>query len=360
MTAGQIHPSRRDWLCMCLAAPCAPHSADVVRFQDLPPAATVLARELGLTPEAWDEVLAAQQKDLALRIDQGSAEHIIYYVLQSTGFTSRPAIDPVRLAASRPSSLPPEVEARFEDFQKERTVAAGERARIIHELWRQLGDSWPLERCFRHTLEFLGTRQGADRQNLDRLYQQRGLATDTVPSQIAVLERAFETLATALDSSPMLLIGPGLDLTRREGFQDDLPLKSYQTDWLARRGTIDCMDVRPEVVKFLKDRGQCVFSGDVTRNIPGRIRYSAAFATNVLLYLNDRLLFLAFAVVNAALRPGGFFVHNDQRFAAKVFGESFGMPVTAFQPVSLGVRAGVEQMDRVVIHRKTLATGAPK
>jgi hypothetical protein len=116
------------------------------------------------------------------------------------------------------------------------------------------------------------------------------------------------------------------------------------------------MDVRPEVVDFLKDRGQCAFRGDVTRSIPGRSRYAAAFATNVLLYLSDRLLFLAFAVIAASLRPGGYLVHNDQRFAAKVFGESFDLPVIKFEAVGLGARAGVEQMDRAVTHRKTLAT----
>jgi len=336
-------------------APCAPPPEDAIRFQDLPPAAIAIAQDLGLTQDTWAEALAEQQRDLAVRIDQGSAEHITYYVLQSTGFTRRPPIDPVRMAVSHPSHAPPEVLGRFDDFRKG-VHAPDERNRIIRRLWQQLGDRWPPERCFRHTMDFLSARRNAEGRAGDRLYQQRGLATDTLLAQTAVLERAFGTLEGTLDSKPMLLIGPGLDLTRRENFKDNLPLKSYQADWLSSRGPVESMDVRPEVVEFLKNHGQCAFLGDVTRSTRGRSRYGAAFATNVLLYLSDRLLFLAFAVIAAALRPGGYLVHNDQRFAAKVFGESFGLPVISFEAVSMGTRAGVEQVDRAVIHRRTLAT----
>lgn len=356
MTLAEIHTSRRDWLGMCLAAvPCAPPSENTIGFQDLPPAAIAIARDLGLTQDTWEEALAEQQRNLAVRIEQGSAEHITYYVLQSTGFTTRPPIDPVRMAVSHPSQAPPEVLARFDDFRKGAGVP-DERNRIIRKLWQQLADRWSLERCFRHTMNFLSARRNADRQSVDRLYQERGLATDTLPAQTAVLERVFGTVEKTLNSKPMLLIGPGLDLTRRENFTDNLPLKSYQADWLSSRGPVECMDVRPEVVEFLSNRGQCAFLGDVTRSTRGRSRYGTVFATNVLLYLSDRLLFLAFAVIAAALRPGGYLVHNDQRFAAKVFGESLGLPVIKFEAVGLGTKAGVEQMDRAVVHRKTLAT----
>jgi hypothetical protein len=356
VTLAEIHTSRRDWLSMCLAAvPCAPPSESTIRFQDIPPAAIAIAPELGLTQDTWEDALAEQQRELAVRIEQGSAEHITYYVLQSTSFTRRLPIDPIRMAASHPSHAPTEVLARFDDFRKE-ADAPDERNRIIRSLWQQLEDRWSPERCFRHTMDFLSARRNADRHAVDRLYQERGLAVDTLPVQTAVLERVFGTVEKTLDSKPMLLIGPGLDLTRRENFKDNLPLKSYQADWLASRGPTECMDARPEVVEFLKSRGQCAFLGDVTRSTRGRLRYGAAFATNVLLYLSDRLLFLAFAVIAAALRPGGYLVHNDQRFAAKVFGESFGLPVIKFEAISLGTRARVEQMDRAVIHWKTLAT----
>ena len=350
-----ISSSRRDWLAMCLAAvPCAPPQDNQLAYRDLPPPAVAIARELGLTESSWAGIFAKQQRNLEQRIAEGSAEHITYYVLQSRSFTDRPPIDPLRLAASRPSDMPAEVLSRFADFLRT-PKAADERHSVIRKLWEEVADPWPLTRCFRHTMNFLSAQKGSQREELDALYQQRGLAADTVPAQTAVLERALGSMQNR-SSAPMLLIGPGLDLTRRENFQDSLPLKSYQADWLSSRGLTECMDVRPEVVEFLRDHGQCAFRGDVTRNVAGRLRYSAAFATNVLLYLSDLLLFLAFAAITAALQPGGYFVHNDQRFAAKVFGESLGLPVVKFEPVSLGFRAGVEQMDRAVIHRKTLAT----
>ena len=51
-----------------------------------------------------------------------------------------------------------------------------------------------------------------------------------------------------------------------------------------------------------------------------------------------------------ALRPGGCLLHNDPRFAARLFGEAAGMPVVHFEAVALGRRGGREQMDRVVVH----------
>lgn len=354
MRLAAISNSRRDWLAMCLAAvPCAPPPDNRLSYRDLPPPAVAVARELGLTENTWAEVFATQQHNIRLRIAEGSAEHITYYVLQSRSFTGRPPIDPVRLAASRPSAMPSEVQSRFAEFLKT-PEANGQRHQVIRKLWEQLADQWPPERCFRHTMAFLSDRRDSDRDSLDALYQRRGLATDTIPAQTAVLERAFASIGNR-SSAPMLLIGPGLDLTRRENFQDSLPLRSYQADWLSSRGLVECMDVRPEVVEFLRSQGSCAFEGDVSRTVAGHLRYSAAFATNVFLYLSDQLLFLAFANIAAALQPGGWFVHNDGRFAAKVFGEVLGLPVVSFAPLSLGFRGDVEQMDRVVLHQKTLA-----
>ena len=50
--------------------------------------------------------------------------------------------------------------------------------------------------------------------------------------------------------------------------------------------------------------------------------------------------------VASHLRSG--LVHNDTRFAAKVFGETLNLPSEKYQPVSLGGR----KWDRLVIHRK--------
>ena len=75
-------------------------------------------------------------------------------------------------------------------------------------------------------------------------------------------------------------------------------------------------------------------------------------ATNILLYLDDVELALALANFAQALRPGGCLLHNDSRFAARLFGEAAGIPVTYFQAVQLGTRGGREQVDRIVVHCK--------
>jgi SAM-dependent methyltransferase len=84
-------------------------------------------------------------------------------------------------------------------------------------------------------------------------------------------------------------------------------------------------------------------------------RYDLAVATNLLVYLNDQELALALGNLAQALRPGGCLLHNDPRFAARLFGEAAGIPVVHFESVRLGTRAGREQLDRVVVHCKAMA-----
>jgi hypothetical protein len=308
----------------------------------LAPAAIPLAHGLGLSEATWPDVLNKRARDLDDRIAKGSAEHVTYYVMQSSSFTEAPPIDPVRLAASRPTKMPPEVLRRFRDF--EGSVPRDDRHRIVGELFRSTG--WTPEACFQQAMGFLAaTSKPEDR---DAVYHLRGLSNDSAPANIPVLERAANYL-----NDPLLLVGPGLDLTRREGFSDNLPLKSHQAEWLrGRSNTLECMDVRPDVIAFLRADGVCAFRGDIAGDIACRNRYGAAIATNLLLYLDNPGLLLALAGIAAALRPGGYFIHNDTRFAAKVFGEALSLPVVQFDSIELGQRDGVTQIDRMVVHRK--------
>ncbi len=252
--------------------------------------------------------------------------------------------------------MPADAAERFQDFLRY-SPPGDARFRILRDLYRSIAHSWTPEACFAHTMAFLRSAADAraDPGSLDEIYHRRGLSVDTSPSNTALLDAAAEHLPTRSFAGPALLAGPGLDLTRREGFTDALPLRSYQTEWMAAKfsGPVECMDARPEVVEFLKSQGRCAFEGDVTRDIPARSHYKVAVATNLLLYLTDELLFLALAALTQSLRPGGYLVHNDTRFAAKPFGEALGMPVVHFAPVRLGARHGVDQMDRAVVHRKT-------
>jgi hypothetical protein len=370
--------TRRSWLAQgaaiflepCFAqtslAPRCPSAAvRDISFSDLPAATHQVAAQLGLTAASFPRYLDSQRKRLAERILEGSAEHVTYYVLQSRRFTALEPIDPVRLAATRPTAMPAPVRARFADFQAHSAAAEDERCRLVRRLFLSLPEAWTPEACFRHTMQFLERKgpqaaQRPDRREvLDQLYQQRGLSSDTVPEQTRVVDEALRWMAQSRAvGGRTLLVGPGLDLTRREGFSDAAPLTAHQLDRLLAApriagAGIDCADVRPEVLAHLASRPVCALPMDITTQCtapPGQ--YGLAIATNLLLYFEEAPLLAAMAGLAQSLASGGLLIHNDARFATKVFGELLGCPVVHFQPLTTGQRGAVAQMDRLVIHRK--------
>ena len=348
--------TRRLWMAgVGSALGACPATATPLAYSDLPPAARRLAADLGLTAESFPAYLAAQRAALAERVVAGSAEHLTYYVLQSQRFTSSGGLDALALARSRSDALPVEAKLRMDAFRASTTATLDERHSLMVGLYRGLPVDWTLERCYDHTTRFLRERlaTGPDPDVVNSLYQRRGLSSDSVAGNTKVLAAAQPHLGVP---KRVLLVGPGLDLTRREGFQDDAPLEQPQWNWLRQqfgsKAAIDSVDVRPEVLTFLRRRGRCAVEADITAQIPAVGVYDLAVATNVFVYLDDRGLMMALAGLARALRPGGVLLHNDGRFAAKVFGESLGMPVVHFSPVSLGFRNGREQMDRVVVNRR--------
>jgi SAM-dependent methyltransferase len=348
--------TRRGWMAgIGSALGACPPAALPLAYADLPVAARRLAADLGLTAETFPEYLVAQRKALAVRVVAGSAEHITYYVLQSRRFSSLEALDPLRLAKLGSGGPPAEVGLRLKAFRASVATTLDERHGLIVGLFRGLPADWTLERCYEHTMRFLRERlaEGLDPEAVNSLYQRRGLSSDTAEGNTTVLTAAVPHLGRP---KRVLLVGPGLDLTRREGYDDATPLEQPQWEWLRERfgegATIDAVDIRPEVLAFLRKRGRCAVEVDITTQIPAVGVYDLAVATNLFVYLDDRSLLMALAGMARALRPGGVLMHNEGRFAAKVFGGAVGMPVVHFAPVSLGFRNGREQMDRAVIHRR--------
>lgn len=324
--------TRRQCL-VALALPEPSGTAAALAWSDLPERAREMAGALGLTPTNWDEWRRARRAALAERIQAGSAEHVTYYFLQSRRFTDLAPLEP--MAWARATALAGPAAERAAAY--ERAKPADERHRVIAALER-----WPLERCFTHTMSFLRAKE-VERAPLDELYFTRGLSSDTAPENTAVMAEAARFAPRRI-----LLAGPGLDLTRREKFDDGRPLRSHQFDWLRQafpQARIDLADVRPEVLAVLGARRV-----DVTTEKAGS-GYDLIVATNLLLYFEDRELLTAMAGFAQALAPGGRLLHNDQRFAAKVFGEACGLPVERFEAKQTGAR----HWDRAVIHRKDVA-----
>jgi SAM-dependent methyltransferase len=314
-----------------------------------------MAADVGLTEQSFPAYLTAQRSALAERVVAGSAEHVIYYVLQSRQFTSLVSLDPLVLARAATDSLPAAVSLRMEAWRATAGERFDERHRLVAALYRELPGDWTLERCYRHTMQFLRERLAGAQEpdSINALYQRRGLSSDSVEGNTAVLAAARPQLGSP---RRILLVGPGLDFTRRERFSDALPLEQPQWLWLRAQfaeAALDAVDVRPEVLAFLRARGRCAVEADVTAQIAAAGAYDLAIATNLFVYLDDRGLLTALAGLARTLRPGGVLLHNDGRFAAKVFGGAVGLPVEHFAPVSLGLRNGREQMDRAVVHRRS-------
>jgi SAM-dependent methyltransferase len=343
--------------------------AEPMRWADLPSATRFLVAQSGLTEAAFPDWQARHKKASAARLAEGTAEHIAYFLLQSRSFTADPRLDPAAearhfldslpLSARQPflaDAYPPapigkSVRRRMDAFWNTQPVA--ERHRLLREMAGRLG--WPPDRIVLTAFRFL--MQRSQNENPDALYQARGLSADPFPPSMRAVERGLDWLR-AHRREPIegaLVVGPGADLGSRFGVDDLRSLVPSQPAALLtllaqRPAKFDCVDIRPEVVTILA-AGPCRASMlDVAAERILGGPYDLAVATNVLVYLDDTELAVTLANLSHALRPGGCLLHNDSRFAARLFGEAAGMPVSHFESVPLERLAGREQLDRIVIH----------
>jgi hypothetical protein len=286
-------------------------------WDDMPAKAQRLANELGLTEAGWFGWIGQQPELLRKRVDAGSAEHVAYFLIHARSFRDL---------------APVERRTRFLSSSIHSRHAA------VLKLYRSIESEWSIERCIEHANAFqLANRDLAARESL---YHRRGLSSDCAPQDI------LTKLPAGLNPAKILIAGPGLDLTRREPFDDDAPVVSHQYEALRKRyprAAITCVDVRPEVLETLHAARM-----DVTTQVLSDVNFDLIVATNLLLYFEDRELLTALAGFAAMLAPSGRLLHNDTRFAAKVFGEAMAMPVERYEAVQWDAR----RWDRAVIHRK--------
>lgn len=341
-----------------------------VGWTDLPVALrTILARG-GLDQGRYATWQAKRTQELRVRLDNGSAEHVAYFLLQSRAFTDAPALDPMREARIYLRSLKPDrwdaflagepggaplnepIRRRAEAFWQ--AEARNERHRLLRAMAATLG--WRSEQILETAFRFLLQRSEED--DADALYQRRGLSADPFPATMRAVERGLMKTGGGRDA--VLLAGPGAELGSRFGVDDARPVQSTQPGALLalngrKPARFDCVDIRQEVVDSLAG-GPCKAARlDIAGEALPVESYDLAVATNLLVYLNEEELGVAMGNLGRALRPGGCLVHNDSRFAARLFGEAAGMPVIYFESVTLGRRGGREQMDRVVVHCRPVA-----
>jgi hypothetical protein len=229
--------------------------------------------------------------DTDRRVADGEREHLIYYALQSSSFTTRPRIEPAisglafvaqlreperRRLVEDPSYLPgtgwpPAERARVADLLNAlRKGPADARFAYFSELLsagaapsvESLYPDYVRVARFLYRKEFLS---GGDAAKVSQLYQGRAHSSDTqIEAGFGVylglgIARALEP---ALHIANVLVIGPGLDLAPRTDLVDVVAPQSYQPFAVAdallalsltaeRDLRIHSVDVNPRVVRFM-------------------------------------------------------------------------------------------------------------
>ncbi len=279
-----------------LAAAQSSSSIQRPTWRDLVPIQSYLARH-GVSSDTLHDVIDRTHAKNAARVREGDLDHLVFYALQSTRFTTRPPIEPALSAKALVESLHPEAHAAFLTGPSipDVPVPAAVRSRIA-ELVTYLGPQRSDERAaffrqlvhtafpaargreaalareyvrvmrFLYRKEFLAPATARGTSDVHDLYRERGLSTDTaieagfvVHTGLAVLQALEPTRRVRR----VLVVGPGLDLAPRTGLLDDASPQSYQPwavmDALVSLGlsqlgdlSIVAADINPRVVDHLR------------------------------------------------------------------------------------------------------------
>ena len=272
-------------------------AARSVTWADLPAPVHARLETAGVSSASFPAYLERLNRTHAQRVREGDLDHLVFYLLQSTHFTARPAIEPALsarafvdalpaagrtayLADGRadPSRVAPDVRARGRDLLH--TIDSRDAdARIV--FFRQLvssalprgaGREPALLREYLRAMRFLYQKEFVAQRAPDAadavaaLYQARGLSTDTAIEAGYTVYLGLGVLK-ALEPQRrvrrVLIVGPGLDLAPRTGLIDDVPPESYQP-WavidalaglgLSRLDDLEVVgaDINPRVVDHLR------------------------------------------------------------------------------------------------------------
>ena len=207
------------------------------------------------------------------RLRAGESEHLIYYMLQSTRFTSEPPIEPALSAREfipgPQNKIPAAVVKRILDFlQALHRPLADERLDWFRKSLPERERTVPrLSREYALAMQFLYQKEFAGQTGNVPLYTQRGHSSDTrIESSYAVWTALsiLQKLDPSQKINRVLIIGPGLDFAPRTSLVDSYPPQSYQpwavADALLQLGLADrsrlqihCVDINDRVLEFFHD-----------------------------------------------------------------------------------------------------------
>jgi SAM-dependent methyltransferase len=239
-----------------------------------------------------DRTRAANER----RVREGDLDHLVFYLLQSTRFTTLKPIEPALSAKALVESLDA---AEREAFLKTSTVpsarvSAEVRARmaaLVRAMAAPAADPrqayfWELVKAtfpapgpresglvreylramrFVYEKEFVAQRSERPAETVAELYRTRGLSTDTAVEAGFLVHQGLGVMR-ALEPDRrvrrVLIVGPGLDLAPRTALHEEGPPESYQP-WaivdallsmgLARPGELEVVaaDINPRVVAHI-------------------------------------------------------------------------------------------------------------
>ena len=271
-------------------------SATTIAWADLGPLEPRLVAH-GLTADAFPAYLQRVRDTHAVRVRDGDLDHLVFYLLQSTHFTSLPPLEPALSAealvdslstaertsylggsALDPSRVPATVRSRIAALVKALDgPAADARLRYFRELTRttfpdraqratEIGREYLRTMRFVYQKEFVAQRSAAPAEAVADLYRSRGLSTDTAV-EAGFLVSAGLGILKALEPDRrirrVLIVGPGLDLAPRTALLEEGQPESYQpwavmdalvTAGLSRLADLSVVggDINPRVVSHLR------------------------------------------------------------------------------------------------------------
>ena len=264
---------------LSLIDPAAPIAqAANITWQDVAPLHARLEAR-GITAGSFSSFVDRVAADNIRRVREGDLDHLIFYALQSTHFTSRAPIEPALSAKAFHDAgdhVPGEVSSRLRDLLKALdSRSADPRLVYFRSLLKSVFHDTPDREAalvveykrvmrFVYNKEFVAQRAGPDA--VAELYRARGLSTDTAVEAGYVVYNGLGVLKSLDPDRPIrrvLIVGPGLDLAPRTSLLEAGPPESYQPwaviDALVSLGlsrlsdlTVVGADINPRVVDHLR------------------------------------------------------------------------------------------------------------
>ena len=268
-----------------------------VTWEDTPPSLHHILEAHGLTSAAFPSYIKDLRRAHARRVREGDLDHLVFYLLQSTHYTTLPPIEPALSAKALVEGLPPaERDAFLQSGHLSASRVAGPVRSRVTALMRALDSSATDPRLvyfralvkttvpnrrlrdaailreylrvmrFVYEKEFVAQRSARGPDAVVELYRSRGLSTDTAV-EAGYLVYVGLGVVRSLDPDRrvrrVLVVGPGLDLAPRTGLIEAGPPESYQP-WavidalialgLSRTGDLEVVaaDINPRVVDHVR------------------------------------------------------------------------------------------------------------